>query len=725
MPMIPVFRKPKKPGDLPRPSPLSGKSPVFRFIILLEAALIFSIITSFIILAMAKDPDNDPGAIASAEDYHNLFKNYDVLKRFLDLPIMTEPVQDPEFEISNPFVIDFFKLKTAASDMEEKGEKTTAETINLIRDLETKHKDHPHRHGYILREKNKLLLKYLSLVKNDPELLAQYDNNPDSFNTLPLKISLINSYMKTRETEKAFTLFKELFAASRVRPFEQNLPRPVLNSLLGRLDYDYWYAKFKYLAQNNQFSEFNRMKQYVKSPQLVGLFNGEFSYRQKQYDQSRKYLAAVKDEKLLAYKERIIFKINLREKNYDPANLFEQLTPVQGDVELYQEVLLDAASILLTDGEIHLAEKFFSRYIDVTNLIQYGHWVRVVALTAESFPHKGPDYWRVVWICAWLNYQKNDKTAAVKYLQEGTYSPNFAYRVANHYWLQRLNKNTPAELDLEEYPFTYYYTLARQQGKKSPGRESLNPFITLLNHNQSRYFTQVIADLQDLVHYNLLGEAADFIRWVLSETGKNLTVSDKHTLMLIESILYMRQQNYAMAFIRFRENFECYQCIRLPRFLRGIVLPVRYDSLIQRYSKMNKVDPALVQALIREESFFRADVVSPANACGLMQLLLQTARQVAYTHRMRIYRADLFNPETNIQLGVEYLKFLLDKYKGKVHLALAAYNAGDFRVDDWLQRFGSAPDDEFVEMIPFTETRNYVKNILRNYYYYRFYYGES
>jgi soluble lytic murein transglycosylase len=179
-----------------------------------------------------------------------------------------------------------------------------------------------------------------------------------------------------------------------------------------------------------------------------------------------------------------------------------------------------------------------------------------------------------------------------------------------------------------------------------------------------------------------------------------------------------------MAFINFRDHFQCYLCIRLPHFLSQVVLPLKYTDLIEQYCEKYQLDSALVLALIREESFFRPDAVSPAKACGLMQLLLETARQVAYAQRIKVFRTDLFDPETNIRLGTEYLKNLLDKYKGKLPLALAAYNAGWERVDEWMNRFGTVKDDEFIEMIPFSETRNYVKNILRNYFYYRFYYGQ-
>jgi soluble lytic murein transglycosylase len=105
-----------------------------------------------------------------------------------------------------------------------------------------------------------------------------------------------------------------------------------------------------------------------------------------------------------------------------------------------------------------------------------------------------------------------------------------------------------------------------------------------------------------------------------------------------------------------------------------------------------------------------------------MQLLYRTARQVGRKLKIRLKRRDLFIPETNIKLGIEYLKQLIIRYKGRLPLALAAYNAGPTPVDRWIRRFGNVTPEEFIELIPYSETRTYVKNILRNYYYYKFYY---
>jgi len=117
-------------------------------------------------------------------------------------------------------------------------------------------------------------------------------------------------------------------------------------------------------------------------------------------------------------------------------------------------------------------------------------------------------------------------------------------------------------------------------------------------------------------------------------------------------------------------------------------------------------------ALIAQESTFTADVRSPANAYGLMQLLPSTGRRYAQRLRIRPFSTNsLATPETNIRLGMAVFKELVDRF-GATHYALASYNAGDTRVSDWMSERPGLPQDEFIDDIPFPETQNYVKRIL-------------
>ncbi len=127
--------------------------------------------------------------------------------------------------------------------------------------------------------------------------------------------------------------------------------------------------------------------------------------------------------------------------------------------------------------------------------------------------------------------------------------------------------------------------------------------------------------------------------------------------------------------------------------------PKQFESLIRRYAKRYGVDPALVKAVIHAESDFNPFAISKKGAQGLMQLMPETARDLAVM--------DAYDPEENIRAGVQYLKMLLKKFNGDLSLSLAAYNAGPHRVD----RFGKIP--------PYQETKAYIKKVLTYYRMYR------
>jgi soluble lytic murein transglycosylase len=155
------------------------------------------------------------------------------------------------------------------------------------------------------------------------------------------------------------------------------------------------------------------------------------------------------------------------------------------------------------------------------------------------------------------------------------------------------------------------------------------------------------------------------------------------------------------------------QSIPLPYW--HILFPEPYWSIIKTESAKNDLDPYLVASLIRQESEFNPSVISYANAWGLMQLLPSVGKSLAKQEGMAHFQTfQLLDPETNIRLGTRYLKQTLDHFGGVPEYALAAYNAGDSRVEDWQAAGPYSGIDEFIESIPFTQTREYVQAILRN-----------
>jgi soluble lytic murein transglycosylase len=162
----------------------------------------------------------------------------------------------------------------------------------------------------------------------------------------------------------------------------------------------------------------------------------------------------------------------------------------------------------------------------------------------------------------------------------------------------------------------------------------------------------------------------------------------------------------------------------LPRPYWEALFPKAYWSDLRKYSMLNGLDPYLVASLIRQESEFNALALSRANAVGLMQLLPKTGKTVAKQVKLKGYSApQLYTPAINLELGTRYFKDMVDKYNGQFEYALAAYNAGSDRVGDWLGQGHYRDPQEFVESIPFTETREYVQAILRNANVYRQLYG--
>ncbi|HEY8271421.1 MAG TPA: lytic transglycosylase domain-containing protein [Pseudobdellovibrionaceae bacterium] len=139
----------------------------------------------------------------------------------------------------------------------------------------------------------------------------------------------------------------------------------------------------------------------------------------------------------------------------------------------------------------------------------------------------------------------------------------------------------------------------------------------------------------------------------------------------------------------------------------GLLFPIRYWKEIIANSK--SADPILVKALIRQESAFNPTARSRAKAAGLMQLIYPTAKFFGITQPKQ-----LLAPEANIHAGSEFLSQLINQF-GSVELALAAYNAGPATVRDWQRRYPTNNIDLFVEMIPYSETREYVRLVRRNY----------
>lgn len=197
--------------------------------------------------------------------------------------------------------------------------------------------------------------------------------------------------------------------------------------------------------------------------------------------------------------------------------------------------------------------------------------------------------------------------------------------------------------------------------------------------------------------------------------------SDRQTLVksdlhLINAKIIQNSQNYLATFRYLYEVLDKKE-VMFNRALLEVLYPKPYLEVLAKALKKETLDPIVVLSLIRQESVFNPLARSPVGARGLMQLMPTTARQLKRSVRDK----HLVNPEINIELGTKYFKGLVKRYDGNLVYVLSAYNAGETRVERWKNLYfdTDATIIKNIEAIPFLETRNYVKLIFRNIYFYK------
>lgn len=161
-----------------------------------------------------------------------------------------------------------------------------------------------------------------------------------------------------------------------------------------------------------------------------------------------------------------------------------------------------------------------------------------------------------------------------------------------------------------------------------------------------------------------------------------------------------------------------------PREVLRLIWPRPYEAEVLHYALKRQIDPALIYALMRQESGFEREIRSSAGAVGLMQLMPATAKAQAAADSLKDFHPqDLIYPAINVRLGTYYMKNLLDDYRGNPYYMLANYNAGPEPTRRWFRTLGHKPIDEMVEDISYWETRDYVKKVMGNYWTYKLLYN--
>jgi soluble lytic murein transglycosylase len=383
-------------------------------------------------------------------------------------------------------------------------------------------------------------------------------------------------------------------------------------------------------------------------------------------------------------------------------------------------------SALFTAGNMYLLRKDYDRAIDYYREIHE----RFPSGTKAAYAH---------WKCAWLTYRQNRKEQAKKYFDEQIEFYPDTNEVPNAmYWRGRMAEDESqygaarayyTKLS-ERYRNYYYGVLARKRLATIPAAPAV--VVASLQHVGSAPTydedSKVTDPPEDDLHYlrARLLENAGVTDLAVRELQAGSSTGPSWEMLEIARI-YSSGGEYYRALQALKRAIAGYFAMDvdgLPAPYWHGLFPRPYWDALRRYSDENGLDPYLVASLIRQESEFNPSAISHANAYGLMQLLPRTGKGEAKKAGLQHYSTDaLLDPTTNIELGTRYFRQMIDHFGGQVEYALAAYNAGEERVEDWRASGTYRDIDEFVESIPFTETREYVQAIVRNAEVYKRVYG--
>lgn len=420
----------------------------------------------------------------------------------------------------------------------------------------------------------------------------------------------------------------------------------------------------------------------------IELKSGQAAIKQRQYTLAEKFLARaagarnqqVKDEARLA-----LARIETRSGKSDRA-MSRLLLLASERGPLADDALFEA-------GLIH---KNAGRYVECS---------KVLERLLQDFP-ASELLSRATWEMSWSRYLAGDFAGADAGFRRLV--KDEAFRERGLYWLARALERQKKGVDAERqfsalmtaYPFGYYAALRREQKQQAIALEPYSQALPLPPFPPESEKIQALAacgmDEEARTEiYSLKGRLKDKPQFIPGIARLQELAGDYHG-----SINSFKQGKPQLAD---RSNLQ-YWAIGYPRY---------HKDLFTRNASANGLSEALALSLTRAESSFRSDVKSPAGAIGLMQLMPATAKITArYKGKAPFNPLWLTDPEYNIRIGTRHLRELMENYQQNTVYALAAYNAGSGALNRWRTSFGHLSRDEFVENIPYLETRGYVKKII-------------
>ena len=490
-----------------------------------------------------------------------------------------------------------------------------------------------------------------------------------------------------------------------------NYPPAMPNAMLGRA--------LKLLDTGNTARARKELESLI--PQLGGTERdlarvriGVADYNTKDTLRAQRYLAALEISSPDVDAERLCYLLYCarRLKNQEGVNdALDRLARQYPNSKWRIEALISAANHYLIENQLEAYEPLYRACY-------------------ESFPKEplaAGCHWKVVW----GHYMRRRPDAAELLKAHLRMFPASENAPAALYFLGRLAETTSdasvarAYYDeiAREYPNYYYTVLARERLRQvtaapSPAVVEFLHTVQFPSRARTMSFEPNAVTKARLERARML-VSAGLEDWAEGELRFGAQTEDQPQVLAVElaSLSSGREgPDQAMRYIkRYASGYLYLPIESAPLAFWKLAFPFPYRVDLERYSKQNGLDPFLLAALIRQESEFNPKAVSRSNARGLTQILPTTGRELSRRLKVRPYNtAKLFQPVVNLQLGTFYLKSIVDNLGGRYEAALAAYNAGPSRAHAWLSWGDFREPAEFIETVPFTETRNYIQTVLRN-----------
>lgn len=570
------------------------------------------------------------------------------------------------------------------------------------------------------------------IAAQEPQRAAAYlEKHRQPFHA-DLELTLAHAYRSAGQDARAMEILRHLYFEEPLSGEAESAAMELRN--LGETppngSFDQRHARASAMLKGKHYSQaVSELSALVEQapPPLVHTLQLEFAtglYRERRRDDAQRLFETVvksADADADSKAQALYFLAEIARDKDDRdhnADLISQLRTIAPQSTWLQQALLSAGNMYLLKRDFDKAARAYS---EVGERERNGKF--------SPYAH---------WKAAWLTYRMGKMEDAKRLFEEQlSLYPASLEASAALYWRGRL-----AEQDgdqplarayyqklSENFRYYYYANLGRQRlsqiGLTNVGDPPLLEKLPLPSAPPRNWDPP--ADNLRVKKAQLLANAAlfDFAEKELQAAA----TGSPSWQAASEAQLYADAGSYNMTIETLKRAIPGYfaaELNQLPHPIWQGLFPRPFWDDLKKDAQLNQLDPYLVASLIRQESEFNPGALSHANAMGLMQLLPHVGRGMAKEEKIKHFSTnELFVPNINLQLGTRYFKHMVDHYHGQVEYALAAYNAGEDRVDDWRSSGNFKDVEEFVESIPFTETREYVQAIMRNAVLYRLLYSSS